>query len=156
MNSAYISNNHWDMLLPVKTDCVAESLGYRVLPVNMDRHGDVKLMLSIEDDVKTIGYNPKDTTREIRKAIAIGIAKYVNERVGPNDFLKYKDISLNKTESLEHNADLKMAWELIMPRDAVRTMVLRVGKTDVIDLAYDFDVSVSDITKRLREVGLLC
>lgn len=155
MNAAYISNRHWDMLLPVKTDCVAESLGFRVLPVNMDRHGDVKLMLSIEKGVKTIGYNPKDTTREIRKAIAIGIAKYVNGRVGPNDFLKYKDISLNKTESLEHNADLKMAWELIMPRDAVRTMVLRVGQTDVRNLAYDFDVSVSDITKRLREVGLL-
>lgn len=43
-----------------------------------------------------------------------------------------------------------------MPRDAVRTMVLRVGQTDVRNLAYDFDVSVSDITKRLREVGLLC
>lgn len=156
MDAAYISNRHWDMLLPVKTDCIAESLGFRVLPVNMDRHGDVKLMLSIEKGVKTIGYNPQDTTREIRKAIAIGIAKYVNGRVSPNDFLKYPDISFKNTESLEHNADLKMAWELIMPRDAVRTMVLRIGETDVRDLAYDFDVSISDITKRLREVGLLC
>lgn len=156
MNAAYILNHHWDMLLPVKTDCVAESLGFRVLPVNMDRHSDVKLMLSIEKGVKTIGYNPKDSTREIRQAIAIGIAKYINGRVGPDDFLKYTDVTFNKTQSLEHNTDLKMAWELIMPRDAVRAMVLRVGQTDVKDLAYDFDVSISDITKRLREIGLLC
>lgn len=155
MNAAHISNHHWDMLLPVKTDCVAESLGFRVLPVNMDRHSDVKLMLSVEKGVKTIGYNPKDTTREIRQAIAIGIAKYVNGRVGPNDFLKYADISFKNAESLEHNTDLKMAWELVMPRDALRTMVLRIGQTDVKDLAYNFDVSISDITKRLREAGLL-
>lgn len=129
MNAAYISNRYWDMLLPVKTDNIAENLGFRVLPVNMDRHSDVKLMLSIEKGLKTIGYNPKDTTREIRKAIAIGISKYVNGRVSPNDFLKFTDISLNKVESLEDDLDLKMAWDLIMPRDALRTMVLRVGQT---------------------------
>lgn len=155
MNPFYILDNYWDMLLPVKTDSLANYLGFFVKPINLEKFPNKTLIVSIEEGKGYIGYNKNNSPKEIRKNIAIGIAKHINKRI-TKDVLAYnKKELLDYSSDLNHFIDFKFAWELLLPSKAVKIMVLNAGYTNIQELSYHFDVSKDDMVKRLKEVGLL-
>lgn len=155
MDVSYISEYYWDQVLPVRTDKIAHQLGCYVFPIDISENADVSLMLRINDNVLTIGYNPTDSAMDIRKVIAFGLVKYSNKKVCVNETLTYgKDIFTSAIGFIDFY-DMELAKQLLMPYKTVIHMVRKAKVYEVEKLANIFDVSIEDMLIRLKDLGLL-
>lgn len=155
MDIAYISEYYWDQILPVRTDKIAHQLGCYVFPIDVSENTDVRLMLRINNNVLTIGYNPTDSAMDIRKVIALGLVKYSNKKVHINETHTYgKDIFTSDIGFVDFY-DMELAKQLLMPYETVIHMVRKEKIYEVEKLANIFDVSVEDMFIRLKDLGLL-
>ncbi|EPP7233940.1 hypothetical protein ACTOJ1_000856 [Shigella flexneri] len=155
MNAKHISDYYWDALLPVRTDKIAAKLGFIVQPIDMTKNPQAHLIVSLEHDKPIIYYNKNDKISDIRKVIAIGIAKIVSLHISLKETLVYgKDVFIKK-DSLTHMLDVEMANKIVVPYEAIDVLVTRTKCYNIGELAQAFDVSEYEMYKRLKETRFL-
>jgi hypothetical protein len=155
MNAKHISDYYWDALLPVRTDKIAAQLGFIVQPIDTTKNPQAHLIVSLENDKPTIYYNKNDKTSDIRKIIAIGIAKIVSLHISLKETVIYgKDVFVKK-DSLTHMLDVEMANKIVVPYEALNVLITKSKCYEISELAKAFDVSEYEIYKRLKETKFL-
>ena len=153
-----------DIVLPVKIEDIAKSLGLRVLPYPLG--DDVSGLLSIENGNGTIGYNQAEPKVRRRFTIAHELGHFVLHKDKSHLFVDkqfiYRSQQSNNTpvnQVMEQEANF-FASAILMPSEPLRghieKMHIDLGSEESIkELAKMFEVSTTAMSVRISQLGLL-
>lgn len=155
-----ILNNYWDWKIPVDLEGIAQKLNIIVNPINpFDDHKykGCSGAADITDGKRMIYYNLLDSPNRQRftKAHEIGhhlLGHVTNEQAFFRDHPK--EFNANVSSYLERDAN-NFAAQLLMPSEAIKTMLFKNNVKDIEQLASEFQVSEAAMYYRLKNLGYL-
>lgn len=149
-----VLDSHWDGLLPINPNVIAQRYGIEVVPLNpadgLSGIADVS-----SDGRLIIGYNPTEPRYRIRFTIAHEFAHHMLGHTNGQKacFRDFSDGNHRYENPAIETAANRFAAELLMPEKAVTVAIERQGITKISELASVFDVSESAMYWRLRNLG---
>lgn len=161
-NVRALLNMHWDRRLPVDPIKLAHALGMQVKhlnPVNMSPEDyGISGYAAIENGQPVVAFNTAEHPNRQRFTVAHEIGHHILGHVRADAGRCLRDVptnySANVNQYIEAEAN-EFAAQLIMPEDAVRTLIERDRLTTVSGLADAFSVSEAAMYYRLKNMGLI-
>ncbi len=155
-----VLNNHWDWYLPVKIEDIANALSINLLKLPKDVHsqGDISGMSTLGDNGDcVVYYNDNESLNRQRFAIAHGVGHHMlGHIVSKSTCLIENGCTFNSKNKDEREASAnQFAIQLLMPTDAVKTLLFAKGISDIGELAKRFSVSEAAMYYRLKCMGYL-
>ncbi|CAJ1811129.1 hypothetical protein OPFLODJI_01649 [Aeromonas hydrophila] len=161
-NVRALLNMHWDRRLPVNPMQLAQALGMQVKPMNpfnmSTQDYGISGYAAIENGQPVVAYNTAEHPNRQRFTVAHEIGHHILGHVRADAGRCLRDVPSNYSASvnkyIESEAN-EFAAQLIMPEDAVRTLIERDRITTVAGLADAFSVSEAAMYYRLKNMGLI-
>ncbi|MDQ1213047.1 ImmA/IrrE family metallo-endopeptidase [Pantoea anthophila] len=153
-----VLNSHWDGRLPVRPDLIANRMGIQVTPLipdgsNSNQCGYAEIT---NDGRYVIAYNSYDPHSRIRFTLAHELGHHVlGHTQNGRKLREYSNPANNDGNYMEERDANSFAAELLMPRDAVNTMINIEKIYSVPALASRFDVSEEAMYWRMKNLGYL-
>ncbi|WP_038909977.1 ImmA/IrrE family metallo-endopeptidase [Dickeya dadantii] len=151
-----VLSSHWDGRLPVRPDIIAHRMGIDVNPLPVSYSGSEPCgMAEITWDGRmAVYYNKSDSHSRIRFTLAHELGHHI---LGHTKYqAKFRDYpgTLNNTgNSLDEREANRFAAELLMPEEAIDTMINNEGIHSIDALASTFDVSRDAMYWRLKNLN---
>lgn len=153
-----VLNSHWDGRLPVRPDLIAHKMGIKVTPLVSDGSNSSQCGFAeiTPEGRHVISYNTSDPHSRIRFTLAHELGHHVlgHTRNGKK-FREYTNPSWNDGNYVEEKDANRFAAELLMPEEAIETLINREKVYAVADLAKRFDVSEEAMYWRMKNLGYL-
>lgn len=153
-----VLNSHWDGRLPVRPDLIAHKMGIQVTPLvpdgsNSNQCGFAEIT---PEGRYVISYNTSDPHSRIRFTLAHELGHHVlgHTRNG-RKLREYSNPAWNDGNYVEEKDANRFAAELLMPEDAIATLINREKVYAVSALASRFDVSEEAMYWRMKNLGYL-
>ncbi|MFM5490211.1 ImmA/IrrE family metallo-endopeptidase [Aeromonas veronii] len=160
-NVRALLNKHWDRRLPVDPMKLAHALGMQVKhmnPFNMSAEDfGISGYAAIENGQQVVAYNTTEHPNRQRFTVAHEIGHHLLGHVSAEAGRRLRDNASNYSANINKSIELEaneFAAQLIMPEDAVRTLIERNGITSIRALADAFSVSEAAMYYRLKNLGL--
>lgn len=154
-------NQFWDRRLPVEPIIFARALGYKVVNLtpfdpNPQNQG-ISGYAAMENGIPVVAYRSTEHPNRQRFTIAHEIGHHLLGHVRANADRCLRDDPSNYSASVNKHIESdanEFAAQLIMPEEALRTLIERNGMTSIRSLADAFSVSEAAMYYRLKNLGL--
>lgn len=153
-----VLNSHWDGRLPVRPDLIAHKMGIDVTPLIAETSCvDQCGFAEITDNGRyVISYNSRDPHSRIRFTLAHELGHHVlGHTKNGRKLREYHNPDRNDGNYLEERDANRFAAELLMPSEALATLINREKIYSVPELATRFDVSEEAMYWRMKNLGYL-
>lgn len=153
-----VLNSHWDGRLPVRPDLIAHRMGIEVRPLTPSFDGSAPCGVAeiTSDGRRVIYYNGQEPHSRIRFTLAHELGHHILGHTQQGRM--YRDFSnpaWNDNNSIEEKDANRFSAELLMPDEAVNTLINRDKIYSIPDLAARFDVSQEAMYWRMKNLGYL-
>lgn len=151
-----VLNTHWDGRLPVRPDLIAHDLGIEVRPLAPDLHGDATCGMADvgPDGRRVIYYNPSHPHSRIRFTLAHEMGHHLLNHTQYGR--QFRDYGNSSTGSPVHEREAnRFAAELLMPEEAIDTLVNHQRIYAITELASRFGVSEEAMYWRMKNLNYL-
>jgi len=158
-----ILDANWDWRLPVNIQDIAEKLNIKVdsiNPFNPD-HNDYRGLSGLAEintqGQRVIYCNSIESTNRNRFTLAHELGHHVLNHVNPqNPCFRDDSNTFNSNSSIWQEREANnFAAQLLMPLDAIKTMLFVKGISNIKQLAEMFQVSEAAMYYRLKNLGYL-
>lgn len=155
-----ILDANWDWHLPVNVEYIASKLGIKVSilnPWNSENEGLSGLAEIDNNGFRVIHYNNSESKNRQRFTMAHELGHHVLNHVNPQNPCFRDDTNTFNSNSpvwQEREAN-NFAAQLLMPLDAIKTMLFVKGISNIKQLADIFQVSEAAMYYRLKNLGYL-
>lgn len=153
-----VLNSHWDGRLPVRPDLIAHKMGIQVTPLIPDAiSGNQCGFAEITPDGRyVISYNSYDPHSRIRFTLAHELGHHVlGHTQNGRKLREYSNPDHNDGNYMEERDANRFAAELLMPQDAVATLINREKVYAIPELANRFGVSEEAMYWRMKNLGYI-
>ncbi|RNM02354.1 ImmA/IrrE family metallo-endopeptidase [Dickeya undicola] len=153
-----VLNSHWDGRLPVRPDLIAHRMGIEVLPIVSDGNNSNQCGYAEITDSgrRVIAYNTLDPHSRIRFTLAHELGHHVLDHTKQGRKLReYSNQDWNDGNYIEERDANRFAAELLMPEDAIKTLINKEKIYSIPHLASRFDVSEEAMYWRMKNLGYL-
>lgn len=151
---------NWNWHLPVSMETIATRLGIVIKaldPLNPDHRGLSGLAEINSDGQRVIYYNQSESHNRIRFTLAHETGHHVLNHVNPtNPCFREDSNTFNSNSPIWQESEANnFAAQLLMPLEALKTLIFKKGISDIGELAHIFNVSESAMFYRLKNLGYL-
>ncbi len=147
-------NRYWDRRLPVDPFKLAAAWGARVEPLREPANG-LSGSAVIENGIPYIYFNSNEHYNRQRFTVAHELGHHVLGHTQDGEY--HRDIVGNYSTGIRDDREIEanqFAAELLMPEEAIRQLVSRIGVDSTLRLANIFNVSEAAMHWRLKALGM--
>lgn len=155
-----VLKSHWDWCLPVKVDVISKALSVNLLklPTGEDQYVNLSGISKLDDTgCRVIYYNSSESLNRQRFAIAHGLGHHMLGHINSKaDCFREGSSTFNsENKDVQELHANHFAVRILMPMDAIKTLLFVKGIANISELAKRFSVSEAAMHYRLQGLGYL-